>query len=369
MDIRVSDVIREMERIAPKHLALADDRIGLQLGDPNAVVKRLWVALEVTPELVTRAVAEGVDMVVTHHAPLYRPLSQVDWSQPRQRAIAELVAHRISVFAAHTNLDVAPGGVNDVIAKRLDLVDQEPLDITYRTRLKKLVVYTPAASVEAVRQALCDKGAGHIGNYSHCTFAAPGTGSFVPGDDTHPYIGEAGKLELVSEVRLETVVPEHLLGEVVSSMLAVHPYEEVAYDVFDLALPGASFGIGRIGQLSVAQTLAEFADRARLAFGLPHVRYAGDPGRSVKTVAVLGGSGSGWIGKALMAGADVLVTADISHHQAADAVHDGIAVIDIPHAALEAPVCEVVATRLQAALGSRVTVKTAPVAVDPWRWL
>ncbi|GMA56123.1 dinuclear metal center YbgI/SA1388 family protein [Alicyclobacillus sacchari] len=369
MDIRVADVMREMERIAPKQLALEHDRIGLQLGDPNAVVERLWVGLEVTPELVTQAIAAGVDMLVTHHAPLYRPLTHIDWSQPRQRAIAELVAHRISVFAAHTNLDVAPGGVNDVIAKRLELLDPQPLDITYRTPLKKLVVYTPKESVESVRQTIGDAGAGCIGNYSHCTFAAPGTGSFVPGDGTHPYVGEVGKLELVSEVRLETVVPAYRLADVVSAMLRVHPYEEVAYDIYDLDIPGAAFGIGRIGQLSVRETLAEFADRARIAFGLPHVRYAGDPGRIVKTAAVLGGSGSGWIGKALAAGADVMVTADVSHHQAADAVHDGMAVIDVPHAALEAPVCEVVAKQLQAALGNGVVVETVPVGVDPWRWL
>ncbi|SIS66524.1 Nif3-like dinuclear metal center hexameric protein [Alicyclobacillus vulcanalis] len=369
MTVTVADVVHAMDAIAPPHLAFDGDRIGLQLGDPSQPVRKLVVTLEVTPAIADRAIAWGADIVVAHHALLFRPLTEIRWDKPRQAMVAKLVSHRVAFFAAHTNLDCAWGGVNDVIAERLGIVEPEPLEVTVRDRLVKLVVFVPASHVDAVRQALGDAGAGHIGAYSHCTFGAPGTGSFKPGPGTRPYIGKEGKLELVDEVRLETIAPERDLGRIVQRMLEVHPYEEVAYDVYPLELTGRAFGIGRVGRLPAAMELAAFVDHVRRAFRLPHLRYAGRPGARVETVAVLGGSGSGWIPHALAQSADVLVTADVSHHQAADAVHDGIAIVDVPHAALEAPVCERVADGLRHALGDAVEVRVDVDGVDPWRFV
>ncbi|WP_206830885.1 Nif3-like dinuclear metal center hexameric protein [Alicyclobacillus fructus] len=369
MTVTVADVVRAMEEIAPARMAMEGDRIGLQIGDPARPVGKLVVTLEVTPSVAERAVAWGADMVVAHHALLFRPLAEIRWDKPRQAMIAKLVAHQIAFFAAHTNLDCAPGGVNDVIAEKLGLANVDLLEVTGRDKLVKLVVFVPASHVDGVREALGDAGAGHIGGYSHCTFGAPGTGSFKPGPDTEPYIGEHGKLELVDEVRLETIAYERDLDRIVARMLEVHPYEEVAYDVYPLALPGRAFGIGRVGTLPEAMELEAFVDHVRRVFHLPHLRYAGHPRTRVQTVAVLGGSGSGWIPHALARGADVLVTGDVSHHQAADAVHDGLAIVDVPHAALEAPVCEHVARRLRGALGSAVEVRVDIDGVDPWRWV
>ncbi|WP_304458939.1 Nif3-like dinuclear metal center hexameric protein [Alicyclobacillus sendaiensis] len=369
MKVTVADVVRAMDAIAPPHMAMEGDRIGLQLGDPGRPVEKLVVTLEVTPSVADRAVAWGADMIVAHHALLFRPLAEVRWDKPRQAMIAKLVAQRVAFFAAHTNLDCAPGGVNDVIAERLGLVRPELLDVTGRDRLVKLVVFVPTSHVDVVRQTLGDAGAGHIGAYSHCTFAAPGTGSFKPGPGTHPYIGQEGQLELVDEVRLETIAYERDLDRIVASMLEAHPYEEVAYDVYPLAVPGRAFGIGRVGALPEPMELEAFVDLVRRAFHLPHLRYAGHPRSRVQKVAVLGGSGSGWIPHALAQGADVFVTADVSHHQAADAVHDGLAIVDVPHAALEAPVCEGVARRLRDALGPSVEVRVDVEGVDPWRFV
>ncbi|WP_206881372.1 Nif3-like dinuclear metal center hexameric protein [Alicyclobacillus mali (ex Roth et al. 2021)] len=369
MQVTVADVMRAMDVIAPPHMAMEGDRIGLQLGDPARPVAKLVVTLEVTPDVVDRAVAWGADMIVAHHALLYRPLSEIRWDKPRQAMVAKLVAQQTAFFSAHTNLDCAPGGVNDVIVEKLGLSQPELLDVTGRDKLAKVVVFVPVSHVDAVRQALGDAGAGHIGAYSHCTFGTPGTGSFKPGPGTHPYIGEEGKLELVDEVRLETIAYERDLDRIVASMLKAHPYEEVAYDIYPLAVPGRPFGIGRIGTLPEPMELESFVDRVRRAFHLPHLRYAGCPRASVQKIAVLGGSGSGWIPGALARGADALVTADVSHHQAADAVHDGLAIVDVPHAALEAPVCEAVARKLGEALGLGVEVRVDVEGVDPWRFV
>lgn len=329
---RVSDVIRYMDEIAPPYLAMEKDKIGLQMGDVTAPVKRVWVALEATPDLIDHAASSHVNMMVTHHALLFHPLQQIDYRQPRHRAIAKLVSHGISVYSAHTNLDIAPGGVNDVLADLLGIINPSPLDITYRTTLLKLVVYVPLTHLEPVRRALGDAGAGAIGSYSHCTFAANGQGTFLPSAGTNPFIGQPGQLEQVEEARLETVVPEPMLDTVLHAMRTAHPYEEIAYDVLRLEQPGPAYGLGRIGQLKAETTLVDFADAVRQTLGLPHIRYAGEPDTKLVTAAVLGGSGSRWIETARRQGADVMVTADASHHDVADATQDGIAVIDVPHA-------------------------------------
>ena len=155
----------------------------------------------------------------------------------------------INVYVAHTNLDTAVGGVNDVLAEKLGLENAEVLAPHVRERLKKIVVFVPEDHHMKVLNAMCEAGAGWIGNYSHCTFNLRGTGTFLPGEGTNPYIGQQGKLEQVEEVRLETIVPESAQTRVVQAMLKAHPYEEVAYDIYPLELPGRSFGLGRIGRL------------------------------------------------------------------------------------------------------------------------
>lgn len=270
-------------------------------------------------------------------------------------------------------MDVAPGGVNDVIAERIGLQDTEILDVTYREALHKLAVYVPTTHLEAVRQAIGEAGAGAIGDYSHCTFSTTGVGTFLPGDSTTPFIGSHGVLERVEEARLETIVPESRLSQVLAAMLDAHPYEEVAYDVYRVEQPGQAYGIGRIGNLPQRMPLSVFAEHIRDTFGMRHIRYAGDRDLLVERVAVLGGSGSRWAAQSHAKGAQVLVTADVGHHEAGDAWQDGLAIVDATHAALEQPVCAVLADRLRGMLHSAVgdcgvDIAAAPVDVDPFHW-
>ena len=98
----------------------------------------------------------------------------------------------------------------------------------------KLIVYVPVTHSEAVRQAIGD-GAGEVlGNYSHCSFTVRGTGRFKPNNKANPFIGQAGVLEEVEEDRIEMTIPKERLERVVSAMRSVHPYEEVAFDIYAL---------------------------------------------------------------------------------------------------------------------------------------
>ncbi|MCL6516368.1 Nif3-like dinuclear metal center hexameric protein [Alicyclobacillus sp.] len=368
-DCTIRQVVDAMHRIAPPELAMDKDVIGLQIGRMDKPVRRIRLALDAYPAAIEAAVAEGADLLITHHALLFRPLRRIDTGTARGRALALALAHDLAVFNAHTNLDIAEGGVNDVLADRLGLTACEVLERTRTEGLRKLVVFVPESHHEAVLQAVCAAGAGHIGAYSHCTFNTPGTGTFLPLEGARPYLGEVGRLERADEIRLETIVPESKLEAVVRAMLEAHPYEEVAYDVYPLQLMGRVSGIGRVGGLSVPMRLGDFAEHVRRRLGLDHIRFSGDPNLLVERVAVLGGSGGRFARSAMEKGAQVLVTSDCDHHTVAEAWQDGLAIIDATHAALERPVLEGLRARLAEMLPDSVSIEVLDVREDPFHWI
>ena len=230
-----------------------------------------------------------------------------------------------------------------MLAQALELEQVKPLaDITHDI-CYKVVVYVPAGYEEIVRQAMCKAGAGCIGNYSGCTFQAKGTGTFLPGENTNPFIGEAGRMEYAEEYRLETVVPQAVLSAVIRAMEEAHPYEEVAYDVFRLENGGEDRGIGRVGQLKEAVSLAEFLDFTASKLSCDHMTYHGDLSRQIKTVALCGGSGSSYMGAAKKAGADVYVTGDMRYHDAQAADEMDLCVVDAGHLRTERMIVDALA--------------------------
>lgn len=348
MQPSIKDVIRILEEWVSPNLAMQGDKIGLQIGNPAQPVDKILVTLDVTEEVVEEAIETGAQLIVSHHAIIYSPIQKLRTDSYYGRTIAKLLAYDLSVYTAHTNLDIAEGGVNDALARLFGLRNVEILDRLQNQRLKKLVVFVPKDHHDAVLQAVCAAGAGWIGNYSHCTFNMSGTGTFLPQEGTNPFLGETGKLERVEEIRLETVVPDHLQEQVIRAMLAAHPYEEVAYDLYPLEIMGKPFGIGRVGVLDEMCRLDEFALQVKTKLGVPGVRMVGNRDRLVKKVAVLGGSGAQWIDAALAAGADVLVTADLKYHDAQDALYKGLALVDPGHNGMERIVVPVVAEFLNA---------------------
>lgn len=324
------EIIQLFEQFSPKALAMEGDKIGLQIGRLNKKVERVMIALDVLEEVIDEAIEKNVQLIIAHHPPIFRPLKNVITDTVQGRMIEKLLKHDISVYAAHTNLDVAVGGVNDLLAEALGLESPEVLVPTYETKLKKLVVFVPSSHAEALREALGKVGAGHIGNYSHCSFSTDGTGRFLPGENTNPHIGERGRLEAVDEVRVETIVPEPLLKRAITAMIKAHPYEEVAYDVYPVENQGEVLGLGRIGTVK-EMTLGEFAERVKTALEVDKVRVVGDLSSKVKKAAVLGGDGNKYFMSAKFKGADVYVTGDIYYHTAHDAMMQGLNMIDPGH--------------------------------------
>lgn len=324
-------IIELFEQFSPKHLAMEGDPVGLQIGRLNQPVERVLIALDVLEEVVDEAIEKNVKLIIAHHPVIYRPLKTLHTDQPSGRMIAKLIQHDIAVYVAHTNLDITEGGVNDLLAEKLELTDTYVLVPTTEDKLRKIVVFTPEEHAEGVRQAMTDAGAGNLGDYHHCTFSSAGTGRFVPGKDASPFIGDRNKPEEVKEVRIETIVFESVQKAVIKAMIKAHPYEEVAYDVFEEATEGKQLGLGRIGLLQQPMTLDAFIQFVKEKFDVPGVRFVGDPAALIKKVAVLGGTGNKYMTAAKFSGADVYVTGDVDYHIAHDARVLGLTIVDPGH--------------------------------------
>ncbi len=324
-------IISLLEGFAPKKMAVEGDPIGLQVGSLNKPIKKVMIALDVLESVVDEAIEGKVDLIIAHHPLLYRPLKKIDISTSKGKVIEKLIKNDITVYAAHTNLDVTRLGVNEWLADQLQLMSTEVLSTTYEDQLVKLSVFVPRTHEEQVRLAIGNAGAGHIGNYSHCSFSSDGTGTFTPLEGTSPFIGKKGRLEKVEEVKIESIMPQSLQKAVVSAMRKAHPYEEVAFDLYPLLNKGEELGIGKIGKLPEEMNLQEFVDHVKNAFGISSLRVIKGKKSMIRKVAVVGGDGNKYIYPALHKGADVLVTGDIYYHNAHDAQEEGLTIVDAGH--------------------------------------
>ncbi|WP_163101918.1 Nif3-like dinuclear metal center hexameric protein [Peribacillus alkalitolerans] len=325
------EIIQLFEQFSPKNLAMEGDRIGLELGTLNKPINKVMVALDVLDEVVDEAIEQGIDLIIAHHPIMYRPLKNIVTDQPSGKLIEKLIKNDITVYAAHTNLDITDGGVNDMLVMALGLQDSNMLIPTFEETLKKLIVFVPKEAEDNVREALGNAGAGYIGNYSHCSFSSEGHGRFLPGDGTNPYIGTKGKLEVVDEVKIETVYPKNLEKKVLSAMLKAHPYEEVAFDLYPIENKGKAFGLGRIGNLPIEMSLQQFTEHVKQSLHIDGLRVVGNLNAPIKKVAVVGGDGNKYWSQAKFNGADVYVTGDIYYHVAHDAMASDLNIVDAGH--------------------------------------
>lgn len=330
----VRDICAAVEQLAPRDLAYSWDNAGLAIGSPGASVSCVLVALTFTPDVLRRAKRSRAEMIITHHPPLWEPLRVLRTDDPHTRLCVEAAAVGIACYAAHTNLDVTPGGLNDALAKRLGLLDTGPLfDVPHATQVK-LVTFVPESHLAQVRDAVCQEGAGIIGQYTHCSFSVPGTGTFVPGEEAQPFSGRKHRLNEEPEHRFEVIVPKARIDRVVEAMRRAHPYEEPAYDVVVLDSRDRTASLGVRGRLAGPARLDAFAADVRSALETSHVRVVGGSRRKVQSVAVIGGSGGGEIGH-VPEDVDVLVTGDVKYHEALDAQSRNLGVVDAGHAAME----------------------------------
>ncbi len=315
----VRDVVQALDAMAPAGTAQAWDNVGVQVGDPDAPVSQVLVALDCTVAVIDEALALGAEAIVTHHPLIFKPLKNVQAGAGPSGLAFRLAQNRIALVAAHTNLDVARSGVSFALAQALGLRDLAFLAPSEDTRAT-LVTFVPPDHADAVREALSDAGAGQIGAYTACGFASEGTGTFRPGDAATPFTRTpTGALARETEIRLEMELPRWATRRVVAALHAAHPYEQPAYHLLDARQPDTTTGLGAIGTLEMPLGREAFLQHLCRTLGTPAVR-ATPFDKPVRRVAVCGGSGSDFVGVALRVGADAYVTADVTYHKFFDAL-------------------------------------------------
>ena len=368
MSVRLADVIEVLDEAYPPGLAQPWDSVGLVCGDPDDVLDSVTVAVDATPAVVDEVPDGG--LLLAHHPLLLRGVDTVAASTPKGALVHRLIRSGRSLFTAHTNADSASPGVSDALAETLGLTIDTVLDpATPHPDLDKWIIYVPPQDAEAVRAAVFAAGAGHIGDYSHCSWSVTGTGQFLPHDGASPTIGSIGTVERVTEDRVEVVAPAAVRPRVLSAMRAAHPYEEPAFDIVTLATPPAGVGLGRIGALPQPEPLHAFV--ARVGAALPAtswgVRACGDTEMPISRVAVCGGAGDSLLDIVAAADVQAYVTADLRHHPADEHRRaSNVALIDVAHWASEFPWCDQAANLLRSRFGAALAVRVSTLRTDPW---
>lgn len=342
----VQDVCSFMDAWAPPSWAYPWDRIGLHTGCPEQTVTRVLVCLTITPTVVATAIRNKTSMIVSHHPLIWEPLKTLRSDDPLTRMYLDLCGAGIACFSAHTNLDIAPGGVNAALAAKLHLQETHVLFKEAHLKQIKLVVFVPKAHQKTLFNALAQAGAGGIGNYTHCSFNTAGVGTFRPEKDAKPFCGTKGTVHEEQEVRLEMLVDKGHLQGALAALRAAHPYEEPAYDIIALENPNNDMGLGLIGLLEKAMSVSDFLKCVQKQLALPHAILYSTSKKKVQKVAVLGGSGGDYVAR-MPADVDAYVTGDIGYHHAETARLSGLACIDATHYGTELPIVDEIASRLR----------------------
>jgi len=326
--IKLLEIIKVLEDFAPPVLQENYDNVGLYCGDFTSDVQKILITLDVTEAVVEEAIVSKCQLIVAHHPVIFKPIKKLTGSNPVERVLLKAVRNDIAIYAAHTNLDNISGGVNFKLAEKIGLQNVRILQ-PVQNNLRKITVFVPNVHTEKVTNAMCDAGAGQIGNYKNCSFKVEGTGTFTPTENANPFMGVQNKKEEVTENRVEVMFPFYLESNVLKAMRATHPYEEVAYFLSEILNPNQDVGAGSIGELDKALSSADFLQLLKMNLNLGLIKYT-PFSKEIKKVAVCGGVGSFLLKKAIASGADAFVSSDFKYHEFFDA-EEKLMIADIGH--------------------------------------
>lgn len=309
----VADIVSLLNEVIPFAYQESYDNSGLQTGNPLTEVDSAILSVDVTEEVVEEAVRTGAGLIISHHPLIFSELKSITGKNMTERAIIGALKNDIAICSVHTNLDQAVGGVSYRMAGKMGLKKAVPL-VPLTGKLAKIVLFVPSDHAEKVRDAMFAAGAGSVGGYDRCSYYSSGTGTFRAGDNASPWVGERGTDHHEPEVRVESVMPRHIAGKVVAAVKRVHPYEEVAFDIVNIENEIQGAGMGVVGELAEPLPATEFVALLRESFNLEGLRYSPFKGGEIFKVAMCGGAGGSLTGRALAAGADAFVTADVRYH-------------------------------------------------------
>jgi len=327
--MKISEIINVLEGVAPASYQESYDNAGLLTGNAAWECTGIICSLDATELVILEAKANGCNLVVAHHPIIFGGLKKITGKNYVEKTVIAAIKNDIAIYAIHTNLDNVLQGVNNKIADKLGLINRKIL-APKAGQLMKLYTFVPLAQAENVRAAIFEAGGGYIGNYSEVSFNATGTGTFKANENAQPFVGESGLRHEENEIKIEVIFPVYLQNKIVQALIKAHPYEEVAYDLVALSNEHQQVGSGLIGELPEPHDEEMFLGQVKQAFGLSVIRHTVLLGKQIKTVALCGGAGSFLTAKAVAAGADFYITADVKYHEFFDA-NNRLVIADIGH--------------------------------------
>ena len=326
--MQLKELVNFLDNHFPLSFQESYDNSGLLISCDKPELNSALVTLDINEEVVNEAISKDVDIIISHHPLIFKSLKRITGKTEVERCVQKLIQNNIGVYSAHTNLDSAQGGINDYLCGLLELNNCKVL-APIENILYKLVTYVPINYADKVRDTMFKYGAGNIGDYNNVSFNTNGNGTFKAGANANPFVGEKNKLHNEPEIRIETVVPKHILNNVKEQMIKAHPYEEVAYDIYKLDNSYDKAGLGRIGYLNESLNYDEFLDLVKHKLKVDNIRFT-KWDKKIKKVALCSGTGVSFASNAISANADVYISADFKYHEF-QSYENSIMIVDVGH--------------------------------------
>ncbi len=388
--MQLATLLPIIRTLAPEALAESWDKVGLHLGDPQQHITRALLCIDFTPAVLQQALAQKAQLIIAYHPPIFSPLSRLTEDDWKQRLLVQALRHHLAIYSPHTALDAAPAGMNDWLCDWLGRGVRQAIvpcgatgDAGTGGGLCKIVTFVPKNSIDQVRSAMAQAGAGCIGAYSECSFTSEGLGTFRGDSSTHPTVGKPGRFETTPEIRLEMVCPDEVSPAVQRALIHAHPYEEPAFDVYPLLPPlrrdvprvnpqtTAAVGAGRMVTLDEPVSLSVLAKKVRARLGVDQLQIIPPPKtlawsrqRKVQRIGVCVGAGGSLLSpaiKAFQGKLDVFITGEMRHHDQLDATQRGVTLLLAGHTQTERPYLPVYRDRLTQLTGKQITWRVSSI--------
>ena len=325
----LKNIILEIEKFAPISLQESYDNCGLLIGNNEQIITGAILCLDCTEDVILEAINKNCNLIIAHHPIIFVGIKKINGSNYVERTLIKAIQNNIAIYACHTNLDNVKLGVNNKMAKKIGLIKTQIL-APKKSIIKKLVTFVPTLNLEKIRTALFNAGAGNIGNYANCSYVIEGIGSFKANENSNPFVGEKGKLHFEKESRLEVIFESYKEEKIISALKEYHPYEEVAYDLYNLENFNNDVGSGLIGELTNPMTETDFLNHLKIVFNLKSVKHTKFLKKKIQKVSLCGGSGSFLLKKAISSKSDIYISSDFKYHEFFDA-ENSILIADIGH--------------------------------------
>ena len=311
--MKIAEIGQYLESLAPLSFQEDYDNCGFLAGNPAWEFEKALLCLDLTEEVMKEAIEKHCNLIVSHHPFIFKGIKKLTFDQPETTIIALALMNNIAVYAIHTNLDNSLHGLNACVFSKLGISRFKILS-PRQGLLSKLVTFCPVSHAANVRNALFEAGAGNIGNYACCSYNLEGEGTFRASDDANPFLGEKNKMHVEKEIRIEVQFPGYMQNRILNALIAAHPYEEVAFDIYPLKNVFTQSGAGLIGELEQPMDQPQFLELVKKSLEIPVIRHSDFISTKIKTVALCTGSGGFLIPAAVISKADVYLTADLKYH-------------------------------------------------------